>query len=118
MAARNLTEKEVEELKKDLAENKLSYNEMSHKFGVSNLFISQVNKGILYPDENVNIIRILGVPNKSERCIRPKIKKYCELCGKEINVESRLCLDCYVKEKLRQNSNVSEEELINLLKEN
>lgn len=118
MAARNLTNEEIRELKKDLAENKLSYNEMSHKFGVSNLFISQVNKGILYPDENVNIIRILGVPNKSERCIRPKIKKYCELCGKEINVESRLCLDCYAKEKLRQNSNVSEEELINLLKEN
>ena len=118
MAARNLTDEEIRELKKDLAENKLSYNEMSHKFGVSNLFISQVNKGILYPDENVNIIRILGVPNKSERCIRPKIKKYCELCGKEINVESRLCLDCYAKEKLRQNSNVSEEELINLLKEN
>ena len=118
MAARNLTDEEIRELKKDLAENKLSYNEMSHKFGVSNLFISQVNKGILYPDENVNIIRILGVSNKSERCIRPKIKKYCELCGKEINVESRLCLDCYAKEKLRQNSNVSEEELINLLKEN
>lgn len=111
MAARNLTEKEVEELKKDLAENKLSYNEMSHKFGVSNLFISQVNKGILYPDKNTDIIRLYG-------SIRPETKKYCEICGKEINVESRLCLDCYAKEKLRQNSNVSEEKLINLLKEN
>lgn len=116
MAAKNLTDEEVEELKKDLAENKLSYNEMSHKFGVSNLFISQVNKGILYPDKDGNIIRSSGVPN--EKSIRPKIKKYCEICGKEINVESRLCFDCYTKEKLKQNSNVSEEELINLLKEN
>ena len=118
MAARNLTDEEVEELKKDLAENKLSYNEMSHKFGVSNLFISQVNKGILYPDKDVNILRSSGVPNKRSESIRPKVKKYCEICGKEINIESRLCFDCYTKEKLKQNSNVSEEELISLLKEN
>lgn len=40
MAARCLNEEEIKELKQDLKENKLSYNEMSHKYSVSNLFIS------------------------------------------------------------------------------
>ena len=104
MAAKNLTEDELRELKNDLKENKLTYNEMSHKFCVSNLFLSQINKGLLYFDE-------------TEKYPLRQNKKYCSQCGAEIQNESTLCWKCYSKEQLKKNSNLSLEDAIILLKE-
>lgn len=104
MAAKNLTEEELKDLKNDLKENKLTYNEMSHKFCVSNLFLSQINKGLLYFDE-------------TEKYPLRQNKKYCSQCGAEIQNESTLCWKCYSKEQLKKNSNLSLEEAIILLKE-
>ena len=104
MAAKNLTEDELRDLKNDLRENKLSFNEMSHKFSVSNLFLSQINKGLLYFDE-------------AEKYPLRQNKKYCLQCGAEIQNESALCWKCYSKEQLKKNSNLSLEGAIILLKE-
>ncbi len=105
MAAKNLTEDELRDLKNDLRENKLSFNEMSHKFSVSNLFLSQINKGLLYFDE-------------TEKYPLRQNKKYCLQCGAEIQNESTLCWKCYSKEQLKRNSNLSLEDTINFLRKN
>jgi len=104
MAAKCLTEDELTELKNDLKENKLSFNEMSHKFSVSNLFLSKINKGLLYFNEN-------------EKYPLRENKKYCSQCGAEIQNGSTLCWKCYSKEQLKKNSNLSVEEATILLKE-
>lgn len=113
MAARCLNEEEIKELKQDLKENKLSYNEMSHKYSVSNLFISQINKGLIYTEE-----QNLPLREKSSKDYPIRKKNHCKICGAEILNESTLCWSCYSKEQLKKNSNLSIEDAIALLKEN
>lgn len=47
-----LTKEQLLELKNDLAENKLSYLELQGKYNVSNSFISSINNGVYWKDDN------------------------------------------------------------------
>ena len=73
----------VKKIRSDLSDENLSQTEISKKYNVSQVAISNINVGLFWHDPNINYP------------IRDRKKhNFCKICGKEIYRTSTLCVNC------------------------
>lgn len=95
----------------DLLQNSsLSQQEIAKKYSVGEDVISTINNG--------KSRRLPGYTYPLRNNTRKKHYNYCIDCGKEIDLKSTRCLDCYTISIRKVKNRPSKEELFNLLKEN
>lgn len=113
-----LTYEQVKEIQNLLRSTFLSQTEIGNQYNVSQVTISQINRGLIWVDEELNY-PLRKRTYKTGNIIAGK--KKCPICGKLIEVRSQYCRDCYLKQKkynFIQSLPVTKEELEELLLQN
>lgn len=114
-----LTEQQVQEIKKILAEDieeKLTYTDIGNMYNVHKDTIRDINLGYSWKEDNtIYPIRI----SRFDHFNKKPIKYYCKDCGKEVSkgaVRCKTCSDKLRKEKAQHNKPVTREELKKLIR--
>lgn len=87
---------DVEEIQQLLLNTTLSQTEIGDKYGVSQVTISQINRGLIWVMED------LEYPLRSRTYKTGNIcadKKACPICGKLIDVRNNYCQTCYNQQR-------------------
>ena len=81
-----------------LKSNELTNTEISKMYDVTPQFISQINMGYSWKQENISY-PIRDAKLLADEKMKNNIKYYCECCGSELSGKNKkMCLDCYKKQ--------------------
>ena len=96
----------VENIKYDLINTNMTYDELHKKYLISTGRISEINTGKIWIDNNLNY---------SLRKPKLSLKMTCPRCGKKKDDEAQYCLKCYTELFIHQYP-VSREELKSMIR--
>lgn len=101
---RKLTDEQLQELKRLLKTTLISQTDLAKQFNISQMAVSDINRGISYPDLNevyplrpFPLVGPKGVREKKVSCI-PKNAHPCKYCGKLTTNKTYCSRECQVKD--------------------
>ena len=97
---------DVENIRKDLSNRNISQTDISKKYNVSQVAISDINIGRFWYDPNIKY------PIREKKWCH----YYCDVCGKEIDRGSKLCKSCSELALRKKNDIILDEKYQNLEK--
>lgn len=115
-----LTKEQILEIYELLNNTQLSQVEIGERFGVSQYYISLLNRGINKPQEGYTYpIRPLYYLQKQQKGKGKNGGSICPICGGNKDKDAKVCLNCYKKQRKENKEGkyqVSREELKQLIR--
>lgn len=120
-ASHYLSYDEVQEIQNTLLTTRISQMDISKKYGVSQMTISDINRGATWVDEELEYPLRTKAFKTNDKGESITYQKPCPRCGKMIDKRSNFCQDCSLivrKEEFIKSLPITKDELKQLLLDN